>query len=86
MDIGLEFPELGEGDGALHLRNPVIQRHEIMVGLRVPVAPGLVHDKPDPSSVIVVVRDDDPIVVQCLGGFLKMADDALDAAVSCLDD
>ena len=43
-------------------------------------------DAHDIVEYINVVRDDDPIVVQCLSGFLKMADDALDAAVSCLDD
>ena len=40
----------------------------------------------DFAEHLSVGRDNDPIVVKCLGGLMKVANDALDAAVSSLDD
>ena len=53
-----ELAELRQRHGALQLRHPAVERDEVVIGLLVAVAPGLVDEEPHPARQRVIVGDD----------------------------
>ena len=60
VDRRLELPKLGESDGALQFGHSIVEGQEVVVGLGVAVAPGLVDEETHTPCEVVVVGDDQP--------------------------
>ncbi len=59
LHYGLKFRQLAHGAGALQFTHPVVQGEEVVVGLRIPIAPGLVDVKVHAPGQCRVVADDE---------------------------